>query len=312
MSSSVVFFSESGIVGKVQRDFPNARNDIAWSIMMDADWCPYDNTPTDYYDLGVITIPKTRPDINVKELKKHCDKIAIMQEGPHWYFQDYTVEQQFQFVQTLREADWVWCHNQSDVGYYEGLGCEDVRVMRTLMLPEGLPPKGCSKDKSGIILGGNFTSWYSGLDSYLIAQAVDDKITNVSMGRKQPQEDLIDDITYLPYMTWRQWIDECSKYKVGVHMMRTHAAGTFSMNLSYHSTPCLGYKGLDTQDLLHPQTTVEVGDIKGASTILKRLYEDKYFYQECSEQTKELFDYLYSEAAWLEDFKKVNKEFNNG
>jgi len=309
---NVVFFSESGLVGKAPRNHPNARNDIAWSIMMNADWCPYDNTPTDYYDLGVVTIPKTRPDINVEELKKHCDKIVIMQEGPHWYFQDYSVEQQFQFVQTLREADWVWCHNESDIGYYEGLGCQDVRVMRTLMIPEGLPAKGYSTDKSGIILGGNFTSWYSGLDSYLIAQAVEDKITNVSMGRKQPQEDLIDDITYLPYMSWRQWIDECSKYKVGVHMMRTHAAGTFSMNLSYHSTPCLGYSGLDTQDLLHPQTTVEVGDIKGASTILKRLYESDNFYQECSEQTKELFDKYYTEEAWLEDFKKVNKEFNNG
>jgi len=279
---------------------------------MNADWCPYDNTPTDYYDLGVVTIPKTRPDINVEELKKHCDKIVIMQEGPHWYFQDYSVEQQFQFVQTLREADWVWCHNESDIGYYEGLGCQDVRVMRTLMIPEGLPAKGYSTDKSGIILGGNFTSWYSGLDSYLIAQAVEDKITNVSMGRKQPQEDLIDDITYLPYMSWREWINECSKYKVGVHMMRTHAAGTFSMNLSYHSTPCLGYSGLDTQDLLHPQTTVEVGDIKGASIILKRLYESDNFYQECSEQTKELFDKYYTEEAWLEDFKKVNEEFNNG
>ena len=309
---NVVFFSESGLVGKAPKNHPNARNDIAWSIMMNADWCPYDNTPTDYYDLGVVTIPKTRPDINVEELKKHCDKIVIMQEGPHWYFQDYSVEQQFQFVQTLREADWVWCHNESDIGYYEGLGCQDVRVMRTLMIPEGLPAKGYSTDKSGIILGGNFTSWYSGLDSYLIAQAVEDKITNVSMGRKQPQEDLIDDITYLPYMSWRQWIDECSKYKVGVHMMRTHAAGTFSMNLSYHSTPCLGYSGLDTQDLLHPQTTVEVGDIKGASIILKRLYESDNFYQECSEQTKELFDKYYTEEAWLEDFKKVNKEFNNG
>ena len=299
---NVVFFSESGLVGKAPRNHPNARNDIAWSCMMNADWCPYDNTPTDYYDLGVVTIPKTRPDINVEELKKHCDKIVIMQEGPHWYFQDYSVEQQFQFVQTLREADWVWCHNESDIGYYEGLGCQDVRVMRTLMIPEGLPAKGYSKDKSGVILGGNFTSWYSGLDSYLIAQAVEDKITNVSMGRKQPQEDLIDDITYLPYMSWRQWIDECSKYKVGVHMMRTHAAGTFSMNLSYHSTPCLGYSGLDTQDLLHPQTTVEVGDIKGASIILKRLYESDNFYQECSEQTKELFDKYYTEEAWLRDF----------
>ena len=172
--------------------------------------------------------------------------------------------------------------------------------------PEGLPPKGCSKDKSGIILGGNFTSWYSGLDSYLIAQALDDKITNVSMGRKQPQEDLIDDITYLPYMTWRQWIDECSKYKVGVHMMRTHAAGTFSMNLSWHGTPVIGYEGLDTQELLHPQTTIQVGDLMGAKRIMKKLTEDEDFYQECSEQTKRRFEKHYSEEAWLRHWGKQN------
>ena len=113
-------------------------------------------------------------------------------------------------------------------------------------------------------------------------------------------------------MSWREWINECGKYKVGIHMMRTHAAGTFSMNLAYHGTPCLGYYGLDTQDLLHPQTTVELGDIQGAQRILKKLYDDEFFYQECSEQTKNLFEKYYSEEAWLEDFQKVNKEFNNG
>jgi hypothetical protein len=41
------------------------------------------------------------------------------------------------------------------------------------------------------------------------------------------------------------------------------------------------------------------------------LYEDDSFYQECSEQTKELYDKYYSEEAWLEDFKKINKEFRN-
>jgi hypothetical protein len=95
-------------------------------------------------------------------------------------------------------------------------------------------------------------------------------------------------------------------------MMRTHAAGTFSMNLAYHGTPCIGYEGLDTQDLLHPQTTVEVGNIAKAQSILKKLYSDKFFYHECSEQTKELFDKHYSEEAWLDDFQKVNKEFKNG
>ena len=253
----VVFFSESGIVGKVDRKHPNARNDIAWSIMMDADWCPYGVKPSGNYDLGVVTIPKTKPNLDIDLFRQYCDKIAVMQEGPHWYFQDYSVEQQFQFIGNLRKADWVWCHNKSDVSYYEGLGCEDVRGMRTLMLPEGLDCQLTTSMKNGIILGGNFTSWYSGLDSYLIAHAVNEPITNVSMGRKQPEEDMIPDIKYLPYMSWREWINECGKYKVGIHMMRTHAAGTFSMNLAYHGTPCLGYYGLDTQDLLHPQTTVE-------------------------------------------------------
>ena len=307
MFKSVVFFSESGIVGKVPRDFPNARNDIAWSIMMNADWCPYGKRPEKKYELGIVTIPKTNPNIDFDILKQYCDKIAVMQEGPHWYFQDYSVEEQFQFIENLRSADWVYCHNESDKPYYVGLGCKDVRVMRTLMLPEGLDSKRYSSDKKGIILGGNFTSWYSGLDSYLIAHAVNEPITNVSMGRKQEQEDMIPDIKYLPYMTWREWINECGKYKVGIHMMRTHAAGTFSLNLAYHGTPCLGYKGLDTQELLHPQTTVEVGDIIGAQKILKKLYEDKFFYNECSEQSNKLYHEYFEEEQWLKHFKKENK-----
>jgi|TARA_B100000131_G_scaffold91799_1_gene88552 hypothetical protein len=307
MFKSVVFFSESGIVGKVPRDFPNARNDIAWSIMMNADWCPYGKRPEKKYELGIVTIPKTNPNIDFDILKQYCDKIAVMQEGPHWYFQDYSVEQQFQFIENLRNADWVYCHNVSDRPYYEGLGCEDVRIMRTLMLPDGLDSQRYSSDKEGILLGGNFTSWYSGLDSYLIAHAVNEPITNVSMGRKQEQEDMIPDIKYLPYMTWREWINECGKYKVGIHMMRTHAAGTFSLNLAYHGTPCLGYKGLDTQELLHPQTTVEVGDIRGAKKILEKLYADKYFYHECSEQSNKLYHEYFEEEQWLKHFKKENK-----
>ena len=306
MFKSVVFFSESQIRGKVDRTFPNARNDIAWSIMMDADWCPYGVVPQKKYELGIVTIPKTKPNINFEILKQYCDKIAVMQEGPHWYFQDYSVEQQFQFIENLRSADWVYCHNESDKPYYVGLGCKDVRVMRTLMLPEGLDSQRYSSDKEGILLGGNFTSWYSGLDSYLIAHAVNQPITNVSMGRKQEQEDMIPDIKYLPYMTWREWINECGKYKVGIHMMRTHAAGTFSLNLAYHGTPCLGYKGLDTQELLHPQTTVEVGDIFGAQKILKKLYEDKFFYNECSEQSIELYNKYFEEEQWLKHFNKEN------
>ena len=302
----VVFFSESGIVGKVDRTFPNARNDIAWSIMMDADWCPYSQMPTGKYDLGVVTIPKTKPNMDINSFRQWCDKIVVMQEGPHWYYQDYSVEQQIHYLNCLRTADWIYCHNKSDIKYYKGLGCKDVRVMRSMMIPEGLDCQDGSLYKEGILLGGNFVSWYGGMDSYLVASEVDEQKYGVSMGRKQEQEDQIDDIKYLPYMNWRQWINHIGQYKVGVHLMRTHAAGTFSMNLSWHATPVIGVKGLDTQDLLHPQTTVEVGDLVSARHIMRKLTEDFDFYQECSEQTKHLFNQHYSEEAWLKHWRKEN------
>jgi hypothetical protein len=229
-----------------------------------------------------------------------------MQEGPHWYYQDYSVEQQIHYLNCLRTADWVYCHNKSDIKYYKGLGCKDVRVMRSMMIPEGLDSQSGSLYKDGILLGGNFVSWYGGMDSYLVASEVDEQKYGVSMGRKQDQEELIDDIKYLPYMNWRQWINHIGQYKVGVHLMRTHAAGTFSMNMSWHGTPVIGYEGLDTQELLHPQTTVQVGDLVKARDIMRKLTEDEYFYQECSEETLWRFKEYYSEEAWLEHWRKQN------
>jgi len=306
MFSSVVFFSESNIRGKVPRDFENARTEFGWSIMLDADWCPIGETPKNKYELGIVIIPKNNPSVDITGLKEFCKNVAVMQEGPHWYFQDYSVEQQIEYINTLRSSDWVYCHNKSDIKYYKGLDCKDVRVMRSMMIPEGLKSQEFNTQKNGILLGGNFVSWYGGMDSYLVASEVDDQKYGVSMGRKQEQEDMIEDIKYLPYMSWREWINHIGQYKVGVHLMRTHAAGTFSMNMSWHGTPVIGYSGLDTQELLHPQTTIEVGDLVGARRIMRKLYEDKFFYHECSEQTKELFNKHYSEEAWLEHWRKEN------
>jgi hypothetical protein len=305
--NKIIFFSESNIRGRVPRDFENARTEFGWSIMLDAEWCPLNDSPTEKYDLGIIIIPKNNPKVDLYKYKLFCENVAVMQEGPHWYFQDYSIENQMHYVNTLRTADWVYCHNKSDIKYYKGLGCKDVRVMRSMMIPEGLDSQYGSQYKEGILLGGNFVSWYGGMDSYLVASEVNDQKYGVSMGRKQEQEELIEDIKYLPYMSWREWINYIGQYKVGVHLMRTHAAGTFSMNLSWHGTPVIGYSGLDTQELLHPQTTVEVGDLVGARNIMKKLYENQDFYDECSEQTKRRFGHYYSEQAWLDHWNKENK-----
>ena len=308
MQSKVIFFSESNIKGKVPRDFENARTEFGWSIMLDAEWCPLNDIPEVLdYDLGIVIIPKNNPQVDIDFFKEFCKNVAVMQEGPHWYYQDYSVEKQIHYINCLREADWVYCHNMSDIRYYKGLGCEDVRVMRSMMIPEGLDSQSGSLYKEGTLLGGNFVSWYGGMDSYLVASEVDEQMYGVSMGRKQEQEDQIDDIKYLPYMSWREWINHIGQYRVGVHLMRTHAAGTFSMNLSWHGTPVIGYEGLDTQELLHPQTTIQVGDLMGAKRIMRKLTENEDFYQECSEQTRRRFEKYYSEEAWLKHWRRQNE-----
>ena len=236
----IVFFSESQINGKIPRDFPNARTEYAWMMALDAPHFNIHSQIDGKYDLGIVIIPKTNPNINLDEIRKSCDKVAVMQEGPHWYFQDYSVSQQFHYYNLLRSADWVYCHNESDVNYFRGLGCEDVRVMRSLMIPEGLNPR--TEKGNGTMIGGNFVSWYGGFDSFMVAMYLQDKITAPSMGRKQDEEKLIEEINYLPYLSWREWIVELGKYNVGVHLMRTHAAGTFAMNCAFHGIPCIGYK----------------------------------------------------------------------
>ena len=296
----IAFFSETGTNQKYPRNFPNARTEVAWCLALDAPMCHLTQLPNEHFDLGIVIIPKNNPNIDLNHIRTKCDKVTVMQEGPHWFFQDYDITNQFHYYNCLVEADWVYCHNYSDIKYYKGLGCKDVRVMRSLMIPEGLKPRG--ELGSGTIIGGNFVSWYGGFDSYLVARETNDKISAPSMGRKQEQESMIEDINYLPYMSWREWINNLSQYHIGIHLMRTHAAGTFAMNCAFHGIPCIGYRGLDTQELLHTNTMVDVGDLYEAKKIVLRLKEDTYFYKECSEIAKSGFQKYYTEEKWKESF----------
>ena len=98
------------------------------------------------------------------------------------------------------------------------------------------------------------------------------------------------------------WMKELSKHRYAVHLMRTRVAGTFAMNCSYFKIPCIGYKGLDTQTILHPLLSVDIGDIVSAKKLAQRLKKDEQFYVECSNMTGELFDKYYTKDAWLTNF----------
>lgn len=296
----VAFFTEMGFNGKVPRTHENMRTEFAWMVALNADHYNIQQVPLKKYNLGIVIIPKKNPELDIDALKKVCNKVAVMQEGPHWYFQDYTLEKQIWYFNTLTSADIIFTHNRADQTYYKGLTDHpDVRVLPSLMIEDAV---GQLKEveRHGIIIGGNFVHWYGGFDSYIVASEIADIIYAPSMGRKQSNEDQL--VTHLPYMNWKDWIHKLNEFKIGVHLMRTHAAGTFALNCAYLGIPCIGYKGLDTQEICHPLTTVEIGDIGKAKEIIKKLDSDKEFYYICSTGAKKKFIDNYTEQVFKENF----------
>ena len=299
---SIAFFTEMGFEGKVPRNHPNMRTEFAWMCALDADHYNYKNIPNKEYDLGIVIIPKKNPNFDLNILKKYCNKLAVMQEGPHWYFQDYSLDKQIWYYNTLTSADIIFTHNKIDKKYYEGLtNHKDVRVLQSLMIEDSI---GEIKEveRKGIIIGGNFVNWYGGFDSYIVASEHFDKVVAPSMGRKQSGEEQL--LTHLPYLNWKEWIHKLNEFKIGIHLMRTHAAGTFALNCAYLGIPCIGYKGLDTQEICHPDLTIKVGNLTKAKKLLGRLKNNSYFYNKMSSQARENYKKYYHENIFNSTFKK--------
>ena len=293
---SIAFFIEMGFKGKIPRDHNNMRTEFAWMVALDADHYHIKDIPNKKYDLGITIIPKNNPEFNIESLKQYCTKVAVMQEGPHWYFQDYTLDKQINYFNALTTADIIFAHNKADKIYYKGLtNHKDIRVMKSLMIDDAV---GTIKEvnRKGVIIGGNFVNWYGGFDSYMVANSQFDKITAPTMGRKQEGEGQL--LSLLPYMTWKEWIHKLNEFKIGVHLMRTHAAGTFALNCAYLGIPCIGYKGLDTQEFCHPDLTVEIGNLGHAKELIKELNNNNEFYNECCKIAKYNYKERYHESKF--------------
>lgn len=302
----IAFFTEMGFNGKVSRTHDNMRTEFAWMCALNADHYNIQQRPYGDYDLGIVIIPKKNPDFDINYLKSYgCKQVAVMQEGPNWYWQDYDLQKQVWYFNTLTSADIIFTHNESDRKYYQGLTAHnDVRVMSSLMIEDAIGELK-TEDRRDVIIGGNFVSWYGGFDSMIIAKELSrgGNVYAPSMGRKQELEDQL--VTHLPYMNWKQWIHELNKFKFGVHLMRTHAAGTFALNCAYLGIPCIGYKGLDTQMICHPDCTVEVGDLASARKIATKLRNDEEFYLYSSKLSKEMYNKHFSEEQFINKFNNI-------
>ena len=307
----VCYVTEMGYMGKYPRDWQMMRTEQAWPCALQADCFPYNYIPTEKYDLALVVIPKTKvtdwmANNTFDKMRTYADKIAIMQEGPQWCFQDYTLVEQIWYYNTIRKADILFTHNEIDKLYFEGItGHPDVRILPTLMIEDSIKDLP-EVERKNVMIGGNFVSWYGGFDSFIVASEIEEPIYSPQMGRRQEGESQLG-ITQLPYMNWVDWIKELNKFKYGVHLMRTHAAGTFALNCAYLGIPCIGYEGLDTQQICHPNTTIKLGDLPEARKIIHKLKEDKEFYSKCSLESKNNYIKHYHEnqfnTTWKKQFK---------
>lgn len=307
----ICYVTEMGYMGKYPRDWQMMRTEQAWPCALQADCFPYNYIPTEKYDLALVVIPKTKvtdwmANNTFDKMRTYADKIAIMQEGPQWCFQDYTLVEQIWYYNTIRKADILFTHNEIDKLYFEGItGHPDVRILPTLMIEDSIKDLP-EVERKNVMIGGNFVSWYGGFDSFIVASEIEEPIFSPQMGRRQEGESQLG-ITQLPYMNWVDWIKELNKFKYGVHLMRTHAAGTFALNCAYLGIPCIGYEGLDTQQICHPNTTIKLGDLPEARKIIHKLKEDKEFYSKCSLEAKNNYIKHYHEnqfnTTWKKQFK---------
>ena len=316
----IAFLTEMGFSGTIPPTHNNMRTEFAWMNALNAVHYPletYDSVKN--YDVVFIIFPKGKTYLNsegstlvngvnpvskylqqpiIPTLKESNTKVYYIQEGPHWWWNDYEVIDQIQFYNFLSLTDGIFAHNLSDSQYYRGLFWnKKVEIIHSLMIEDFIKDiQPITEDK--VLIGGNFSRWYGGFESYMVASEFGLPIWGQESHSKRVNEGGIGNLSHFPRMNWNDWMVEVSKFKYGVHLIPTVAAGTFSLNCAYFGIPVIGNEKLDTQRLLHPNLSVDVSDIESAMLMVEML-KDPIFYKKKSEEAKDNYQTYYTKEVWL-------------
>ena len=327
----IIFLSEMGFTGEVPATHPNMRTEFAWMHALNAKHAPihlWEDVRD--FDFVFIIFPKGKTFLSaegsrlvkgdntvsgllvsdfIDTLKQNNKKVFYVQEGPHWWWNDYEIVDQINFYNMLAKVDAIFAHNYSDLNYYAGLfPTKTIMLIPSLMIEDSIKDIEWKPEEKAIV-GGNFARWYGGFESHLVAQEFKVPIWGQTSHAMREHEGHL--IQHLPRVIWTDWIKQLSTFKYAVHLMPTVAAGTFSLNCSYLGIPCIGNEEVDTQSYCQPDLAVRVQDVMTARLLAKQLKEDKDFYEHCSKEAKANYRKYYDLDAWksqmkikLEDFGK--------
>ena len=314
----ITFLTEMGFEGKIPSHHENMRTEFAWMCALDALHFPIQRfNEINGYDHVFIIFPKGKTYLSaegsklvnaenpishyltsniVEQLQQQNNAVHYIQEGPHWWFNDYELTDQINFYNMLSKCNSIFAHNESDATYYKGMFPNvPVNVIPTLLI-ETLIKDIQPSPQEKTIIGGNMARWYGGFESFIVAQEFKLPIWGqTSHAMRENEEQLFN---HLPRVSWVEWMRQLSEFKYAVHLMPTVAAGTFSLNCAYFGIPCIGNKNVDTQKICHPELSVDVADIEQARYLAKRLKKDEVFYQHCSKTALENYKKYYNIDIW--------------
>ena len=213
-------------------------------------------------------------------------RLCILQEGPIFDWQTWTMERQWTYRKLMGLADLFICNNEVHRDYYLEY-CKRVALYRfPLILNDYIARKLKEKQKL-IVINGNGTPWYNGNSSWDIAKSQKDyTIVIPTMGQRQENELSYYPLLFgkkfinVPFVPWNQWADIISQCEFGINMMTAIACGTFSGICGASGVLCIGNEEFDVQKHLFPNISIKSYEIKKGKELLKRLVEDSDFRKE--------------------------------
>jgi hypothetical protein len=309
---NIAFLTESNFVGKIDPSHSNLRTELAWQLALESThYNINDYIEVKNFDCVFVIIPKGRFFLSADGvklingnnwispllksdftsiLKNNNKKIFFIQEGSVDMYTDMSVEDQFYYYNHLQNFDIIFAHNDLDRQYYKGMfPNKTVYTIPTLMyshLIENIE----WKPENKVIIGGNFSRFYGGFQSYMVSEEFKNcSKWTIESHAKREDESLVPDLNHLPRLLWVDWMKNLSTFKFAIHMMPIYAAGTFMLNCAYYGIPCIAPNYTNTQNLCYPECSVScVNDVESARFMAEKLSNDSVFYKKISDTSKQL------------------------
>ena len=311
----VAFFTEGGYQGKVPKNNPNMRTDMAWVHALDADHYPIyliGQLPKDSYDLGIAILPKIKDKIRqldvATEMNRICKVSSVMQESNYFMWQDESIEDQIWYLNTLSGVDFMFTHNNIDKEYYSGLLNKPCEKLPSVMITDFV--KTSNKKIDAVAIGGNLVAAYRAIASYMVARELDLPIHAISNGRTKINEESLG-ITHIPWTTWLGWMEQLSQFKYGVQF-GIGGAGSFNLNCAYLGIPCIGLKELESQNLCFPDLSIGDVDLKRGKELILKLKNDQDFYNHCSKIAQENYTKYFAVDKFYTTVENIYLKYLNG